>query len=928
MSNPCDMTRPNLLPLCLSSLLLVSPVRAVTALWDGSTGNWTDSSKWSTPTFPTNGSADAEIDAGVVTLNQTVRVLKLNLDSNSSLNPTQILGTSGFTLEADQRFTWDGYAALGGNMILKADGGITFQGSQTKLLGYATAHSVNLQNNATTSVSNGTIAIAGGSKLTNNSTFNVTGTFAFSGAQSGAVADGTFINNGTLSKSGSGNSLIRVPFENNGTVNVSSGELSIFPGEDTSGTYTSSGSGELSFVSRSLKNGTSIGGTGKVTFSSGSSTLDGAFFNPTTTRIEGTVDINQFYLMNKLELAGGVRRGSGNIIVNGTFQWTDGDFFGNNTNTINGTATISGSLKSIGGTTSSTGGSEVIFTGNTTQSSTIRIANFGAKLTNTGTYEIANNAIVQTNSGGGTTGRFVNEGTFRFNSPFSSGRATVNALFDNDDTVDILRGTLKLKGGSDSGDYVLGGRFAELEFNGGTRTLEFSSTVTGEGDVTFSSGTTTISSLDYDLDGVTSIRSGNAVINSSSICETREILQTGGQRLGNSLLTASGQFQWLGGTLGTSSRTSATGVRVSGDQQKILANGATVTNLGTGTGFLDGTASIEFGGATSLFLNFGSFEALSNAGMTAPAGGDFRNADPATFTKSTPGTTTTMEVDVLNAGAIIIAGGTLDLDGSYTQIDGSLRLAGGDLTTTSALDLQAGSLNGSGTITGSATMGSSAEIAFDLGGTIRGTSYDAIDFTGVFTQSGTLTVNLTNGFLPVSGATFDLWNAGSTAGSFSTITLPSLPGSLTWDTTNLASAGQITVTGSAPTYAEFVTFYGLTGSQADDDDGDSLSNGLEFQLGTSPVTANADSSRTFTNAGTTTTISIVLPAVTPGDAELGLQSSSDLTTGSWSTFATRPSGGIWSGAAVSLSANGFVTVTASVVSTDPNIFIRFFANIP
>jgi hypothetical protein len=88
----------------------------------------------------------------------------------------------------------------------------------------------------------------------------------------------------------------------------------------------------------------------------------------------------------------------------------------------------------------------------------------------------------------------------------------------------------------------------------------------------------------------------------------------------------------------------------------------------------------------------------------------------------------------------------------------------------------------------------------ELGGTARGTQHDALNVTRDLTFGGTLTATLTGGFLPQAGQAFDLFDfdAALDAGSFDTITLPSLTAGLAWDTSALYTTGTLSVIALAP----------------------------------------------------------------------------------------------------------------------------------
>src|SRR5262249_17285427 len=85
------------------------------------------------------------------------------------------------------------------------------------------------------------------------------------------------------------------------------------------------------------------------------------------------------------------------------------------------------------------------------------------------------------NAAGSTLGRVEGTGTTRFD----------GVMFTNDGTVMVQSGTLSLAGGSTStGFNVAAG--ATLNFAGDAFTLESTSSVTGDGNVSFSGGTTNV----------------------------------------------------------------------------------------------------------------------------------------------------------------------------------------------------------------------------------------------------------------------------------------------------------------------------------------------------------------------------------------------------------------------------------------------------
>ncbi len=205
------------------------------------------------------------------------------------------------------------------------------------------------------------------------------------------------------------------------------------------------------------------------------------------------------------------------------------------------------------------------------------------------------------------------------------------------------------------------------------------------------------------------------------------------------------------------------------------------------------------------------------------------------LTKEGSGMLTLTQPDVYT-GSIDVAGGRLHLPsgmgglGGGITVDSGAQLSGGgaitrDVThqgTISGPSLGSGefltfngSLTGAGnfqgriqtngafspgnspaivTFAGDYTLGSTSLLTMEIGGLTPGTLYDQIRVTHTLTYGGTLAVALLNGFTPGAGQSFQLFTTGTTVGSFADFQLPTLSGSLGWDTTRLASQGVLGVT--------------------------------------------------------------------------------------------------------------------------------------
>ena len=73
------------------------------------------------------------------------------------------------------------------------------------------------------------------------------------------------------------------------------------------------------------------------------------------------------------------------------------------------------------------------------------------------------------------------------------------------------------------------------------------------------------------------------------------------------------------------------------------------------------------------------------------------------------------------------------------------------------------------TIVGDYTQTASGVLVIEVGGPNAGTDFDQLAVTGQATLDGTLTVNLTGGFVPSSGDSFQVLTFGSGTGVFATI---------------------------------------------------------------------------------------------------------------------------------------------------------------
>ena len=72
-------------------------------------------------------------------------------------------------------------------------------------------------------------------------------------------------------------------------------------------------------------------------------------------------------------------------------------------------------------------------------------------------------------------------------------------------------------------------------------------------------------------------------------------------------------------------------------------------------------------------------------------------------------------------------------------------------------------------------------------------TFSKLHVTGALSLAGTLTVNLTNGFTPMLGNSFDILDWGTHTGKFSTVDLPALSTGLAWSTLHFGDNGTLAV---------------------------------------------------------------------------------------------------------------------------------------
>ena len=204
--------------------------------------------------------------------------------------------------------------------------------------------------------------------LTNGTFNNLSGGVFNLQADRGLVSNGgtnAFNNAGTFRKNTTtGTSVIGIPFNNTGTVEVQTGILELNNGGTSSGAFNVSAAAAINFAggTKTLQAGSSISApTSTITFSGGGTTTVGGDYNAGATTVASNVTFtgnviavgNTLTITNgaiafnsndvtvsTLNLQNGTLGGSASTTVDGIFNWTGGTMSGSGATNIGSSATL------------------------------------------------------------------------------------------------------------------------------------------------------------------------------------------------------------------------------------------------------------------------------------------------------------------------------------------------------------------------------------------------------------------------------------------------------------------------------------------------------------------------------------------------------------------------------------------------------------
>jgi fibronectin-binding autotransporter adhesin len=326
--------------------------------------------------------------------------------------------------------------------------------------------------------------------------------------------------------------------------------------------------------------------------------------------------------------------------------------------------------------------------------------------------------------------------------------------------------------------------------------------VTSTGGLTINNGTVRIGN-----NGTTGSYSGDTVVESGAVLAfARSNAYTHGGSIsgaGNVTKVNAGDVTLTGSNSYSGATTLFEGSLVAGHANAFGSGGNITFNGGAADGTIRYTAaSAGTDWATRFRSTNGADIRLDTAGNNVNLAGTIDSSNTNGLTKIGTGTLTLGGANAYG-GATTVSAGSLIVNGNQSGATGVLAVAAnatlggsgtiGGATTINGI-LAPGNSAGLLTFNSSVTLSNSATTVMEINGAgTRGTDFDAIDVGSLLTYDGTLTLSLGTTFGNGSYS-FDLFDFGSTAGSFDTV---DLAGNYSGSLSNSAGVwGLTSVTGS------------------------------------------------------------------------------------------------------------------------------------
>jgi|GEM_PF-2601265 len=608
-----------------------------------------------------------------------------------------------------------------------------------------------IRNEGTTNwIGNGRISFRDNTTFINASgaLFDVQGDFFMDYVQ--LDTGGNFANLGTLRKSsGSGTATIDPTFYNTGTVDCNSGTLRFERGDSTdvsSGTFDAASGTIIQLDERPfLLNGAQFSGGGTTQFIDATFTLSGSGM----TIADGTT-INA-------DDDNCVITGSADITVNGTLELENCSVTGSGAFTNNGTVSFIGNDSKTIETRTLTNNGTVNWTG-----SGVILLNSSAEFNNTasGQFNIQVNSRIDEDVE--QTATFTNSGTITKTTATSTTNFEIPVT--NTGTINTNSGRISFEDGStNTGATFNTASGATMDFNSGTHTVS-GITVSGAGSCEVSgtvwqlNGTVTVSA-DGVLDLVNNDVDGSSTItNNGTVNWSGDDLRGGGELINNNTMNIQG-----------------TSVKLQTNFD--ITNNGTINWTDTGDWRITNTSTIT--NASGAIIDLQNNEPLNDLGT-----GTNVLTNNGTLRKTSGGSTSTINVDVVNNNIVSCTSGSISFAEDFTNSTTGTMQGLNSLSFTSATSFTNNGTtspgdNGVGDLTfiGTFEQSSSADLQVTLGGMVVGSNQDQLSVNGDLDLSGTLEITIPEGYFPaVSDSFIVVTFTGTRTGTFDTFTAPTVGG--------------------------------------------------------------------------------------------------------------------------------------------------------
>jgi hypothetical protein len=554
----------------------------------------------------------------------------------------------------------------------------------------------------------------------------------------------TQIQGGTLQINGLNNGTMEVPAGT--TLSLAYGPFNASAGSSITGagnfTVTADASATLSGL---------LNVSGTHTFSSGFAELNGNYIctNNTVIISGGTASFDGTGMVapSTLTLSSGDLGGSNVVTVGSVMNWTGGSMSGTGRTFIPPGATLN-----IGSAVPLSLTSRTLDIGGTALWPDGTLGMNGGVITNEAgaLFQIQNSASIYDDGG---SPRIDNAGTVRIT---GSGTTAFYVNFNNYNDTQIQGGTLQIDGGLNNGSIEVPAG-TTLSLGTGTFNASPASSITGAGNFTITAdASATLSGL-LNVGGTHSFSSGFAELNGNYVCSNNPMIISGG--------TVSFDAT---GTVAPSTLTLSSGT-LGGSNVVTVGSAMTWTGgsmSGTGRTVISPAASLTIANPSSLAI---TSRTLENAGTTVWTGAGSINLNAAIITNRASAL-----FNAQNSAPIFFGGGVPRFDNAGTfrkSLNIGMTTIGGSVSFNNygTVDIQSGFLAANGGYVSS----SNAVLNCALSGTSPGTNYGQLQVAGAVTLNGTLSVNLTNYYIPATNDSFTVLSAGTPNGAFANFIYPS-----------------------------------------------------------------------------------------------------------------------------------------------------------